>query len=93
MSDRILTKHPDGKNGVNIDIKKYQMVRNTLTFILKEHPEITYQELNKEAITRLKGKFEGSISWYVVTVKLDMEARGIIERIPKTSPHKIRLKR
>jgi lipoate-protein ligase A len=92
MADKILTKHPDGKNGVNIDAGKYKTVRDTITSILKEHPEITYQEMNKLVIERLKGHFEGSISWYVVTVKLDMEARGIIERIPKTSPHRIRLK-
>jgi len=29
----------------------------------------------------------------VVTVKLDLEARGIIERIPKTSPHQLRIRK
>jgi len=92
MSEKILTKHPDGKKGVNINYEKYLLVKNTILDILKENPEITYQEMNKKAISRLKGHFEGSISWYVVTVKLDLEARGIIQGIKKTSPHKLILK-
>ena len=42
-------------------------------------------------IEELKNKFSGSIPWYVVSVKLDLEARGILERIPKTSPHRLRI--
>lgn len=93
MVEKILTLHPGGKKGVNIDSTKYNQVKNTLIEILDERPEITYQEMNKMANEQLKGHFTGSISWYVVTVKLDLEARGIIERIPGTSPHKIRMKR
>lgn len=90
MPGKILTLHPDGKKGANIDSVKYHQVRKILLEILHEHEEITYQKLNKIAIERLTGNFKGSISWYVVTIKLDLEARGIIERIPGTSPHKIR---
>lgn len=93
MSEKIITLHPDGKKGVNIDSSKYNQVRETLIGILDDQPEITYQEMDKIANQQLKGNFTGSISWYVVTVKLDLEARGIIERIPGTSPHKIRIKK
>jgi hypothetical protein len=41
----------------------------------------------------LMGKLEGSISWYATMVKLDLEARGEIERIPGSSPQRIRLTR
>jgi len=33
------------------------------------------------------------VGWYVVSVKLDLEARNIIERIQKTNPHKFRMKK
>ena len=91
MSDRIITRHPSGKKGVNISVEKYRTVRDVLITILKEKGQITYQELNRLAIDRLKANFEGSISWYVVTVKLDLEANGLIERIPGTTPHQIKL--
>jgi hypothetical protein len=41
----------------------------------------------------LRNRFEGSIPWYVTTVKLDMEARGEIERIPERGEQKLRLKK
>jgi hypothetical protein len=34
--------------------------------------------LNKAVSQTLEGKFEGSIGWYYTTVKLDLEARGVI---------------
>ena len=90
-TDRIHTKHPGGKKGVNISAEKYNLVKDTLISILRDKVQITYQELNNLAIDRLKENFKGSISWYVVTVKLDLEANGIIQRIPDTSPHQIKL--
>jgi len=29
----------------------------------------------------LKGKFDGSIPWYMESTKLDLEARNVIERV------------
>jgi hypothetical protein len=92
MRERILTRHPAGKKGVNIDAGKYRAVRDILIIILREEGQTTFSELNKKAINRLKDNFTGSISWYVVTVKLDLEANGIIERIPGTSPQQIKLR-
>jgi hypothetical protein len=91
MEEKIMTLHPQGKKGVNISKKKYDQIAETMLDLVKKHKEITYQDLNDEIIDELDGKFEGKIPWYVVTVKLDLEARGILERIPKTSPHKVRL--
>ena len=35
--------------------------------------------------------FEGaSIGWYTTTVKLDLEARGLLERVPKKRPQRVR---
>lgn len=91
MEEKIMTLHPQGKKGVNISKQKYDQIAETMLDLVKKHKEITYQDLNDEIVDELDGKFEGKIPWYVVTVKLDLEARGILERIPKTSPHKVRL--
>ena len=91
MKERILTAHPDGKKGVNILKSKYDFIRANIIEVLKEVEEITYVELNHILKNHPKDTFDGSVAWYVVTVKLDLEAKNIIERVPKTSPHKIRL--
>jgi hypothetical protein len=40
-----------------------------------------------------KPLFRGtSISWYVTTVKLDLEARELIERVPGSKPQRVRRK-
>jgi len=89
--EKILTLHPAGKKGVNIDREKYDAIKEYLIAQITKAGEITYSDLNDMAIIDLANTFSGSIPWYVVTVKLDLEARGVIERIPKTSPHKVRL--
>jgi hypothetical protein len=39
----------------------------------------------------VNGKFEGSVTWYVTTVKLDMEARGEIKRVTNSRPQLVKL--
>lgn len=90
-TEKILTLHPDGKKGVNIDLYKYTTIKNFILETLNRKGEMTYQELNTIAVAKLSSSFDGKVNWYLVTVKLDLEARNIIERIPKTSPHQIRL--
>jgi hypothetical protein len=90
--ERILTNHPQpGKQGVNIDRRKYEMIREAILECIGAQGEITFKELTAEVRRRLAGSFEGSISWYVTTVKLDLEARGEIERIPGRKPQHLRL--
>lgn len=90
MSDKILTQHPEGKHGVNIDRTKYDQVRSAILDALAGPGELTFQELNEAVGRRLEGRFDGSIGWYFTTVKLDLEARGEIERLPGSRPQRIR---
>jgi hypothetical protein len=52
---------------------------------------MTFTELERTVSGQLAGNFDGSIAWYVTTVKLDLEARHIIERVPNSSPQQLRL--
>lgn len=90
--DRILTKHPSGKLGVNILKRRYDVIASFILTTLKEREEISYDKLSDLAITKLSATFDGKVVWYIVTVKLDLEARNLIERIPKASPHRLLLK-
>ena len=89
--DRILTKHPEGKAGVNISREKYDAIRAAILAAIPDHGELAFKDLSGEVKDRLAPGFGGSVSWYVTTVKLDLEARQEIERVPKQRPQKLRL--
>ena len=87
---RILTLHPQGKRGVNITRQKYNAMRAAIIDTLAAG-DMTHTDLVSGVEQRLAGGFDGSIKWYLETVKLDLEAREIIQRVPKTRPQLLRL--
>jgi Family of unknown function (DUF6958) len=89
--EKVLTKHPLGKSGKNIDKLKYDSVKKAILSAL-EQKALTHTELFERLNKNLKGKFTGNISWYGETVKLDLEARKIIHRNAEKPP-KYRLKK
>lgn len=89
--ERILTKHPQGKSGKNITKQNYETLKKAILSALRNR-ELTHTELFDELEKRLRPTFSGNISWFGETVKLDLEARKIIERIG-SRPEKLRLKR
>ena len=91
MVERILTLHPGGKNGVNVDKQKYLVVREAILEALRAAGEMTFRALTEDVRRELEGTFDGSISRYVTTVKLDLEARGEIERVLGRKPQHLRL--
>lgn len=89
--DRILTMHPTGKQGVNIRRDRYDFIKDYILNAVKAAGEITFSDLGDKAVDEISSEFDGKVLWYITTVKLDLEARKLIERIPKTSPHVLRL--
>jgi Family of unknown function (DUF6958) len=88
-SEKILTKHPLGKSGKNIDRNKYDTLKKAILSALR-NDELTHTDLFGRLNESLRGKFSGNISWYGETVKLDLEAKKIIERTA-SKPQKYRL--
>lgn len=84
--EKILTLHPQGKNGVNISKAKYEQMRSAILDALARFGDMTYSELAICLEDELAGKFSGSVKWYCVSVKQDLEARGILKARPKTRP-------
>ena len=88
--EKLLTRHPQGKSGKNVNKQTYELFKRAILSALRgkelAHPELMAR-LNKD----LNDKFSGNISWYGETVKLDLEARKLIERT-SSKPQKYRLK-
>jgi len=88
----IQTLHPiAGKTNKKILRHKYEVIKENIVAILT-HSAPTHTELMEALYNNVKDSFEGGVQWYGETVKLDLEARGIIERI-QGKPEKYRLKK
>jgi hypothetical protein len=89
--EQIQTLHPQpGKTNKRISLNKYNDIRKNILEILSTK-ELTHTELMEKLYSNVKDHFEGGVQWYGETVKLDLEARKIIERTNK-KPEKYRLR-
>lgn len=89
--ERTMTLHPRGKEGVNISRAKYSLIRRHILEVLAERGEILFRELPDAVEASLDEPFDGSIPWYVTTIKLDLEARDLVYRVPGSSPQRLKL--
>jgi len=91
MKETIRTLHPDKKQGVNISKEKYEIIRKAIISALKQNKEMPFMKLARAVEKEMNGNFDGSVTWYVTTVKLDMEARGEVKRVPHSRPQLVKL--
>jgi hypothetical protein len=89
---QIQTLHPQpGKINKRISLEKYNVIKQNILSILAD-ADLTHTELMEKLYDKVKNSFEGGVQWYAETVKLDLEAREIIERT-STKPVKYKLKK
>ena len=91
MKDMIRTLHPEKKQGVNISREKYEIIRKAILTTLRTQKEITFMNLSRAVEKEVNGTFEGSVMWYVTTVKLDLEARGAVKLVQNSRPQLVKL--
>jgi hypothetical protein len=90
MKETIKTLHPDKKQGVKISKAKYDVIREAILSAMNEQQEMTFMNLSRAVEKEVNGNFEGSVTWYVTTVKLDLEARGVLKRVLHSRPQLIK---
>src|SRR5215208_6498626 len=88
--EQIQTLHPQpGKTNKRISLARYNIIKENILKILAKN-ELTHTELMEKLYSHVKDTFEGGVQWYGETVKLDLEARKIVERTGST-PEKYRV--
>jgi hypothetical protein len=85
--DKILTWHPEGKKGVYVAKKDYDLIVDFILSTLKAN-EITINDLIELGEVYLSDKIDKDISWHILVVKLDLEARGLIKTVLKSVPYR-----
>ncbi len=73
--------NPNSGGKMNIDKATYDLFLKAITHVLKDQP-VTFTQLTadiKKYFAEHKIIFNGSVGWYAVTIKNDMQSRGSIE--------------
>lgn len=93
---RVVCETPTpGKKPTHVHKWKYDLLRGIILEIVADSvdgvefrtlPSLIDARLSAEERSRL-----GSVSWYTTTVKLDMEVKDEIERLPGARPQRLRL--
>lgn len=91
--------HPEHRQSLNSE--KYELIKDAILASLPEaesgaslsftelETAVTNHLLQNNAPMELFPK-AGSVRWYTKSVQLDLEARGVIERVPQKSPLRFR---
>ena len=92
--ERFRTQHPDPeKQGENIVKWKYEAVRSAmLAAVPRDEPGSKFSELAgvvRESLSGQELADLGSVNWYTTVVKLDLEARGELRRLPGSGPQRL----
>lgn len=94
MNPRVQLRHPQGKKAVSMEKEKYDLLKTAMVKYMRTHGNVTFAKLAggiaKDFKTHGTG-FEGSLPWHLEWVKLDLEARKVIKRVPKSAPQEYSL--
>lgn len=94
--EKVICETPTpGKKPMRIAKWKYNLVRTAILAVVPSDdqgvdfsrlPQLVEGQISGDDLERL-----GSLSWFTTTVKLDLEVRGVIERVPGSKPQRLRI--
>lgn len=77
-----IATHPVSKREMKIDASIYEPFKAAILQSLKNSKGKTFTELTDDVVKIIKKKlpyFNKSIPWYTISIRLDLESRGIVE--------------
>ena len=76
------TTHPRTGSKINIDAEIYVPFKSAILQSLKGSKGKSFSELTDDVVKIIRKKLPGfkrSIPWYTISVRLDLETKGIVE--------------
>jgi len=92
---KIIVTHPGTGTERNFDASIYEPFKAAVIRSLQGSKGKTFTELTDDVVKIIKKKmpgFKGSIPWYTISIRLDLETRGIIETFTEKGKKLSRLK-
>ena len=81
-SSKSITSHPRSGREMKIDAEVYSNFKSAILQSLKTTKGKTFTELTDDVVKIIKKKmpdFKKSIPWYTISVRLDLETKGVVE--------------
>lgn len=92
---KITVTHPLTGTERKFDAAIYKPIKAAILQSLKGSKGKTFTELTADVVSIIRKKmprFKGSIPWYTISIRLDLETRGIIETFVEKGKKLNRLK-
>ena len=96
VSKKITVTHPETGTERKFDAAIYEPVKSAILQSLKGSRGKTFTELTDDVVRIIKKKmpdFNRSIPWYTISIRLDLETRGIVETFIEKGKKLNRLKK
>ena len=93
---KITVTHPLTGTKRKFDKAIYEPVKAAILLSLKGSKGKTFTALTDDVVKIIRKKmpgFKGSIPWYTISIRLDLETRGIVETFSEKSKKMNRLKK
>lgn len=79
--DLLVTYRPDGKKGVVITKGHYETLSTFILSLLDEENDQSLQTILHRAQNELVDSIDSDVAWFLLQVKLDLEAREFIRSV------------
>ncbi len=93
---KVVVTHPRTKTAKKFDAGIYEPVKSAIVASLKGSKGKTFTDLSDDVVKIMRKKmptFKGSVPWYTISVRLDLETRGIVETFVEKGKKLSRLKK
>jgi TRAP-type mannitol/chloroaromatic compound transport system substrate-binding protein len=81
-ANKSIAKHPRSGREMNIEAAIYEPFKAAILQSLQKSKGKTFTELSDDVVKIIHKKMPGftkSIPWYTITIRLDLETKGIVE--------------
>lgn len=82
VKKKVTTTHPRTGSQFNVDAEIYEPFKAAILQSLKGSKGKTFTDLTDDVVKIIRKKmpeFKKSIPWYTISIRLDLESRGIVE--------------
>jgi hypothetical protein len=96
ISKKTVMTHPGSRRETKIDSAIYEPFKAAIIQSLKGNKGKTFTELTDDVVKIIKKKMPGfkkSIPWYTISIRLDLETRGVVETFVEKGKKLNRLKK